>query len=170
MLQVTYNVAHKLPHKHTTHAHTTSLDTSAYMMRARILGRHEDSGEKLFEKFLLNESENLELPIIATHEVFYLEQNMHEAHDAYLCIGEKTYVNVKDRRKYSNRHYLKTSNEMYELFKDLPDALSNNENFPLRISYRPKNSVPILPDIQTSKTKELFGNRSVSWSYIEKYM
>ena len=52
-------------------------------------------GEKLFEKFLLNFSEKLELPIIATNEVFYLDKDMHEAHDAYLCIGEKTYVNVK---------------------------------------------------------------------------
>ena len=84
---------------------------------------------------------------------FILEKDMHEAHDAYLCIGEKTYVNVKDRRKYSNEHYLKTSEEMYELFKDLPDALENNENFPLRISYRPKNSLPILPNIQTVKLK-----------------
>ena len=57
--------------------------------------RHDDKGEKLFEKFILNSSEKLELPIIATHEVFYLDKDMHEAHDAYLCIGEKTYVNVK---------------------------------------------------------------------------
>ena len=62
--------------------------------------RHNDVGEKLFEKFLLNFSKELELPIIATNEVFYLDKDMHEAHDAYLCIGEKTYVNVKDRRKY----------------------------------------------------------------------
>ena len=66
---------------------------------------------------------------------------MHEAHDAYLCVGEKTYVNVKDRRKYSNEHYLKTSEEMYQLFKDLPEALENNINFPLRISYRPKKFI-----------------------------
>ena len=44
---------------------------------------------------------------------------------------------------------------MYEIFKDLPDALKNNENFPLRISYRPTNSVPILPNIQTSKGKNI---------------
>ena len=74
-------------------------------------------GEKLFEKFLLNLSKQLDLPIIATHEVFYLDKDMYEAHDAYLCIGEKTYVNVKDRRKYSNQHYLKKSEEMYDLFK-----------------------------------------------------
>ena len=126
--------------------------------------RHNDQGEKLFEKFLLNLSEELELPIIATHEVFYLNKDMYEAHDAYLCIGEKTYVNAKDRRKYSNQHYLKDSMEMYELFKDLPDALKNNENFPLRISYRPTNSLPVLPNIQTTKNQnvdELLINESM---------
>jgi len=117
--------------------------------------RHEDPGEKLFEKFLLNLSKELDLPIIATNEVFYLDKEMHEAHDAYLCIGEKTYVNVKDRRKYSNHHYLKRADEMYEIFKDLPDALTNNENFPLRISYRPTNSPPILPNIERPDKKNV---------------
>jgi len=113
--------------------------------------RHNDDGEKLFEKFLLDTSEKLSLPIIATQEVFYFNKDMHEAHDAYLCIGEKTYVNVKERRKYTDSHYLKTSEEMYQLFSDLPDALQNNANFPFRISYRPKNSLPVLPNIQKSK-------------------
>ena len=117
--------------------------------------RHNDDGEKLFEKFLLNASEKLSLPIIATHEVFYLGKDMHEAHDAYLCVGEKTYVNAKDRKKYTNEHYLKTSEEMYQLFNDLPDALENNVNFPFRISYRPKNSLPVLPNIQTSKAEDV---------------
>ena len=80
---------------------------------------------------------------------------MYEAHDAYLCVGEKTYVNAKNRRKYSNEHYLKSSEEMYNLFSDLPDALENNANFPLRISYRPKNSLPVLPNIQTDKIKNV---------------
>ena len=70
---------------------------------------------------------------------------MYEAHDAYLCVGEKTYVNVKNRRKYSQRTLPQIhSEEMYEIFSDLPDALENNANFPLRISYRPQNSMPIL--------------------------
>ena len=117
--------------------------------------RHADDGEKLFEKFLLNTSDTLKLPLIATHEVFYLEKEMYEAHDAYLCVGEKTYVHVKDRRKYTNEHYLKTSEEMCELFQDLPEALENNINFPLRISYRPRNSSPVLPNIQTDKIKNV---------------
>jgi DNA polymerase-3 subunit alpha len=117
--------------------------------------RHADDGEKLFERFLLNISEKLSLPIIATQEIFYLDKTMHEAHDAYLCVGEKTYVNIKDRRKYTDSHYLKNSEEMYQLFNDLPDALENNANFPLRVSYRPENSSPILPSIQSSKVKNI---------------
>ncbi len=117
--------------------------------------RHGDTGEDNFEKFLLNISENLDLPLIATHEVFYLNKEMYEAHDAYLCVGEKTYVNVKERRRYSDQHYLKSSDEMYDIFKDLPEALENNKLLPFRISYRPRNSLPILPKIQTTKSDDI---------------
>ena len=117
--------------------------------------RHGEEKEIIYEKYLLNISNQLELPIIATHEVFYLEKDMYEAHDAYLCVGEKTYVNVKDRRKYNDTHYLKNNKDMHALFKDIPEAIENNINFPLRISFRPKNSLPILPNIQTSSSKNV---------------
>ena len=39
--------------------------------------------------FYSNASEKLALPIIATHEVFYLDKDMYEAHDAYLCWVKK---------------------------------------------------------------------------------
>jgi len=113
--------------------------------------RHNDVGEKLFEEFLLNKSNDLAIPLIATHEVFYLDKDMHEAHDALICIGEKTYVNEKKRRKYSDQHYLKSSEQMIEIFSDLPEALENNFNFPYKCSYKPKASLPILPNIRTSK-------------------
>lgn len=48
---------------------------------------------------------------------------MHEAHDALTCIGSKTYVNEKNRVKYSNQHYFKSDEEMSSLFSDLPEAL-----------------------------------------------
>ena len=55
--------------------------------------RHNDQNELSFEKFNLSQSKNLQIPIIATNEVFYLTKDMHEAHDALICIGNKTYVN-----------------------------------------------------------------------------
>src|SRR5210317_174743 len=112
--------------------------------------RHEDPNEIEFEKFNLDQSKKLAIPIIATNEVFYLTKDMHEAHDALVCIGNKTYVNEKNRIKYSPNHYLKNDSEMSDLFSDLPEALENNYNFPYRSSFRPLFSKPILPNISSS--------------------
>ena len=57
--------------------------------------RHGDQNEISFEKFNLEQSSKIKIPIIATNEVYYLTQDMHEAHDALTCIGQKTYVNEK---------------------------------------------------------------------------
>ena len=113
--------------------------------------RHGDPNEKEFEKFNLSQSYNLEIPIIATNEVYYINKDMHEAHDALICIKNKTYVNDKDRFKLSDQHFLKTNSEMSELFADLPEALENNYNFPFRCSFRPLFSKPILPNISSEK-------------------
>ncbi|MDB3959760.1 DNA polymerase III subunit alpha [Candidatus Pelagibacter sp.] len=113
--------------------------------------RHNDQNELGFEKFNLKKSLELEIPIIATNEVFYLDKDMHEAHDALICIGNKTYVNDKSRIRLSNQHYFKNNSEMSELFVDLPEALENNYNFPLRCTFRPLFSNPILPNISSEK-------------------
>ncbi len=113
--------------------------------------RHFDQNELSFEKFNLNQSNKLKIPIIATNEVFYLSKDMHEAHDTLICIKNKSYVNDKNRIRYSSEHYLKNDNEMSELFADIPEALENNYNFPLRCSFRPLFSKPILPNISTSR-------------------
>ncbi len=113
--------------------------------------RHNDQNEIGFEKFNLKKSLDLEIPIIATNEVFYLDKEMHEAHDALICIGNKTYVNEKNRLRFTDQHYLKTNSEMSELFADLPESLENNYNFPSRCSYRPLFSNPILPNISSDK-------------------
>ena len=113
--------------------------------------RHNDINEKEFENYNLKVSEKLELPIIASHEVYYLDKYMFDAHDALVCIGEKTYVNDSNRVKLSNQHYLKSSDEMIELFKDLPEALENNFNLPFRSSFKLNFSKPILPSISSSE-------------------
>ncbi|MDC1155144.1 DNA polymerase III subunit alpha [Candidatus Pelagibacter sp.] len=113
--------------------------------------RHGNPNEISFEKFNLSKSYELEIPIIATNEVFYLYKDMHEAHDALICIKDKTYINEKNRIRFSNQHYLKKDEEMSKLFFDLPEALENNYNFPLRCSFRPLFSKPILPNISSEQ-------------------
>jgi|TARA_B100000929_G_scaffold180496_1_gene142914 DNA polymerase-3 subunit alpha len=114
--------------------------------------RHNDQNEKSFENYNLSLSKKFDLPILATHEVYYLEKSMHDAHEALICIGQKTYLNDKNRLSYSNQHYFKSTDEMNNLFSDLPEALENNYNLPFRCNFRPLPSKPILPNISSEKS------------------
>ncbi len=116
--------------------------------------RHNDKNEKIFENFNLKISKKLNIPIIASHEVYYLDKSCFEAHDALMCIGTKSYLNDKNRTKLSNQHYYKSNNEMVSLFNDLPEALENNYILPYKCSFRPLSSKPILPKIVTEKGKD----------------
>jgi len=112
--------------------------------------RHNDEGEKRLENIFLNLSEKVNIPLIASQEIFYINQDMYEAHDALLCIGEKTYVDEKNRKRYTNQHYIKSSDEIKKLYSDIPEALENNYNFPYRFNYKPKTSKPVLPSLKIS--------------------
>ena len=113
--------------------------------------RHNDKDEKSFERLNLKLSNKLGIPIIASQEVFYIDKSMHDAHEALICIGNKSYLNDKNRISFSNEHYLKSNDKMMDLFKDLPEALENNYNLPFRCNFRPLPSEPILPNISSKK-------------------
>ena len=115
--------------------------------------RHNELQEKNFENYLLNISKLLQLPLIATQEIFYLNEDMYEAHDALICIGEKNFVDDKNRFRYNNQHYFKPQEELEKLYLDIPEALENNYNFHLRFSFKPKKSKPILPSIASKESR-----------------
>ena len=118
--------------------------------------RHNENDEKNYENFILNKSKSSDIPLIATQEVYYLEKGMYEAHDALTCIGEKNFVDDKNRFKYSDQHFLKKNEDINKLYADIPEALENNYNFHLRFNFKPKKSKPILPSIshENNKTPE----------------
>jgi len=125
---------------------------SAFQDRLYIeIQRHSESQEVSFENYLLQTSSTYDLPLIAGQEVYYLDSSMAEAHDALICIGEKQFVDDQSRFRYSNQHYIKKNEELIKLYQDIPEALENNYNFPLRFNFKPKKSKPILPSISTNK-------------------
>ena len=111
--------------------------------------RHNEIDEKNYENFILNSSKSLKIPLIATQEVFYINEDMYEAHDALKCIGEKNFIDDKNRFKYSNQHFLKKNEDLLELYSDIPEALENNYNFHLRFNFKPNKSKPILPSVSS---------------------
>ena len=110
--------------------------------------RHNEPNEKEFESFIIQISKKYQIPLIASQEIFYINQEMSEAHNALVCIGEKSFLDDPQRKKYNDQHFFKKSEDLKEIFKDIPEALENNFNFPLRFSFKPRKSSPILPSIQ----------------------
>jgi len=111
--------------------------------------RHNEPGEENYENFIIKLSEANQIPLIATQEVFYLKKEMYEAHDALICIGKKNFVDDPNRIKFSDQHFVQKNEDMIALFKDIPEALENNYNFPYRFNFKPKKSAPVLPTIKT---------------------
>ena len=101
--------------------------------------RHNEIEEKNFERYILSNSKLLNIPLIATQEVYYLNKEMYDAHDALTCIGEKNFIDDKNRFKFSDHHYLKSHDELVSLYTDIPEALENNYNFHSRFNFKPKN-------------------------------
>ncbi|MFC2007615.1 DNA polymerase III subunit alpha [Chloroflexota bacterium] len=77
---------------------------------------------------LIDIGSELDIPLVATNDVHYIKQEDARAHDLLLCIGTNSSVNDEGRRKMpGDFFYLKSSQEMAELFRDIPQALENAE-------------------------------------------
>jgi len=113
--------------------------------------RHNETGEENYENFIIKLSGINQIPLIATQEIFYIKKDMYEAHDALICIGQKNFVDNPNRLKFSDQHFIKSNEDIQTLFKDIPEALENNYNFPFRFSFKPKKSTPVLPTIKTEE-------------------
>ena len=115
--------------------------------------RHSETQEKNYENYLLRISSLYNIPLIASQEVYYIDPSSSEAHDALICIGQKQFVDDKNRFRYSDQHYLKKTDDIKKLYEDIPEALENNFNFPLRFNFKPKKSKPILPSLSNNNNK-----------------
>ncbi len=107
--------------------------------------RHGLAVEDQIEPALIEMAYQYDLPLVATNEAFFNKPEMYEAHDALLCIAEGRYLNQDDRRRVTPHHYLKSPQEMAELFADLPEAIQNTVVIARRCSYMPVPHHPILP-------------------------
>lgn len=75
---------------------------------------------------LINMSKELEIPLVATNDVHYIDKKDYKSHDVLLCIQTGKTVNEKNRMRYaSDEFYLKSTEEMYKQFSYVQEALEN---------------------------------------------
>ncbi|WP_313251511.1 DNA polymerase III subunit alpha [Stenotrophomonas sp.] len=90
------------------------------------LTRTQREGEEAFNQFALMAAGQRGLPVVATNDVRFLAPEDFDAHEARVCISTGRVLDDPKRpREYSREQYLKTPEQMCELFADIPDAIDN---------------------------------------------
>ena len=110
------------------------------------LTRTGRSGEEDFIHASVELSKDFDCPVVATNDVRFLDPDHFEAHESRVCIG-LGYVLDDSRRAqtYSQEQYLRSADEMAEIFSDIPEAIENTLEIAFRCNLELKLGETFLP-------------------------
>ncbi|MBS0644079.1 MAG: DNA polymerase III subunit alpha [Proteobacteria bacterium] len=109
------------------------------------LHRHSLPVEAAIEPGLIGLADARGLPLVATNDCYFATRDMHEAHDALLCIAEGRTLAEHERRRVTPEHWFKPSADMRALFADLPEACDNTLALARRCAVMAETRKPLLP-------------------------
>lgn len=92
----------------------------------------------------------LQLPVVATHPIQFLEPDDFDAHEARVCIAEgETLANPRRVKRFTREQHFKTQAQMRALFADIPSAIENAGEIARRCALKLVLGKPRLPDFPT---------------------
>lgn len=127
-------------------------------------------GEESYIHRAVSLAADTDCPVVATNDVRFLSVDQFEAHEARVCIGEGRVLDDPRReRRYSDQQYLRSPEEMLELFSDIPEALENSVEIARRCNLELKLGEYFLPEypIPEGMTTDSYFEK-VSWEGLEE--
>ncbi|MBN1262711.1 MAG: DNA polymerase III subunit alpha [Anaerolineae bacterium] len=99
---------------------------------------------------LVTLAREMDVPLVATNDIHYARRDQAEAHDVLLCIGTGKTVNDPHRLRMSDpSYYMRSPNEMWALYQEIPEALENTvkiaEQCHVEIQFAPPYHLPTFP-------------------------
>jgi DNA polymerase-3 subunit alpha len=117
------------------------------------LNRHGLPEEDHVNKILIQLARKHDVKVIAANNAYYLEKEDAEIHDMLICLQTNEYQStpVGQGRGFrfgfpNNEFYLKSQEEMLELFRDIPEAIDNIAEIIDKIEAFPIRREPLMPD------------------------
>jgi len=106
--------------------------------------------EETYLHLAVDAAEKYQLPVVATNEVVFLTEDKFDAHEIRVAIHDGYTLDDKRRpKRYSKQQYLRTEDEMCELFSDIPEALMNSVEIAKRCNVTVTLGEYVLPDFPT---------------------
>ena len=97
------------------------------------------------------------IPLVATNDVHYINQRDSESHDVLMCIQTAKTIDDPNRRRYpSDQFYLKSPEEMWEMFSYVKEALENTTKIADQCNFDYEFHVSKLPKFPVPEGKEPF--------------
>jgi len=140
-----------------------------YIELQRLETNLPDADQSVYEKqkvqniLLVKIARELNIKLIATNDVHFIEKDHAEAHDRLICLATGKKVDDKDRMRYTKQEWLKSKAEMESIFSDIPEALENTQEIVDKVEHYSLNSPPIMPRFEIP---EDFGTEDL---YREKF-
>ena len=107
-------------------------------------------GEEDYLHHAVELAEQRGLPVVATNEVCFIDREGFEAHEIRVCIHDGYTLDDNRRpKRYSEQQYLRTSEEMVELFSDIPEAIENTVEIAKRCNVTVRLNEYFLPQFPT---------------------
>ncbi len=109
------------------------------------LQRHGLEIQDIAEKILIEISHELNIPLVATNDCFFENEEKFNAHQVLTCIDKGLTISSDNSRLITKEHYLKDTETMINLFRDIPEAIENTIVIAKRCSFFVESHDPILP-------------------------
>jgi DNA polymerase III subunit alpha len=136
------------------------------------LADHGLEEERLLNQRLIRCAKDIDIQMVVTHNVHYLERKDASIHDVLLCIGNGNLLHEQDRMRLPNdQYYLKSPNEMAALFPYMKEAVKNTCQIANRCCLQIPLGQHILPKypVPTGDKAAVFLRRLCEKGAIERY-
>lgn len=102
------------------------------------LTRIGQQGEEHYNHLATKLAHDNQVPVVATNNVRFINQQDFEAHEARICIHTGRVLHDSSRpRDYTDQQYLRNPQQMRELFHDIPEAVDNTVAIAKRCNFIP---------------------------------
>ena len=116
------------------------------------LQRHGDPQQQAIEPHLIALARQLDLPLVADNDAHFLTADDHDSHDTLICISTGKIKTAENRMRYSSELYVKSPQQMAELFSDLPEAIDNTARIADRCSVELDFATSHAPMVKIERT------------------
>ena len=101
--------------------------------------------QEVVNKKLIEYSKKYGIKLVCTNDVHFVDEENAEAHDRLICLSTGKDLDDPNRMLYTKQEWMKTREEMNELFADVPEALSNTVDICDQVEFYSIDHAPIMP-------------------------